>query len=123
MDEISVSGTYAGLGEGRPTQEMDAELVLAARKAARHRFGEWPCHVILPDLMFVNSPPFHFSHLPPVRYLALLSSDELPGDDHVMSMLAVVFFGPDEPHTGILNIAARELRNLPWEDLAKGCDP
>jgi len=119
---MHVCATYAGLYEGTPNADFDAKLVQQARQRAVKYWGERPTHVIPAEYQFETNWGRTFARMPPIEYMAWLTStaiDNLYAD----SQLVVIWYGNQELAAGLLDIVSRALKDLPWEQLAGGCDP
>src|SRR5947209_6585996 len=93
VDSLEFSGAYAGLIEGGPSAELNAEYRSRHVEAIQERWGERATHVIEPTLQPLRSgmPPVR---LPAVACAAWLESEAFDGQ--AMGSALVVIWWQDE---------------------------
>ena len=105
-----VSLTYEGLMLGGPTEFGNRMQLQALPHEARRLFGEWPVHVIPPELS-----PGDIA-FPAVRIIASFTSGPTRPEMHLSSLVAVWFQHEQFPVPG--DAARAALVAMDWERLA-----
>ena len=117
LDAFDYDRTYAGLMEGRPDAEYNAELTERALTGREGTWGKRTVHLIPPAVDV--SDPDHPT-LPPVILRAWLICYEPIDKAYMGSELVVVWFAEECHSESIENIVCEAVRELPWDELA--CD-
>jgi hypothetical protein len=119
LDAFDYSRTYAGLLDGRPNAEMNAQIIERAITAREESWGKRVIHQIPPNVDLRD--PEH-PILPPLLLRAWLVCHQPINSAFMGSELVVVWFA-DECHAEpIADVVFRAVRALPWERLAADFD-
>ena len=119
LDELDYSHTYAGLLEGRPDAQMNAQIIERALSFREAPGIKRSVHLIPP--LVDNSIPAH-PKLPPIRLRAWLTCDEPVNPQFMGSDFVVVWFSQDCHNASISDVVFQAVRGLPWEQLARDFD-
>jgi hypothetical protein len=115
VESLEFRETYAGLIEGRPSDELNEKYKRQHVESIRKR-GHPATHVIEPPLVGGARQ----GRLPYVACAASLDSDAFDGES--MASCLLVIWWQDELEGDIVGIVERQVRDLDWESLAKNYD-
>jgi len=109
--------------ESVPRVEYEAQFIESARRYGRVLWKEpRSTYVIPPEHQLITEGPHVSTRIPPLVYHArLVCYEAFKGD--VISELLVIWFGNPEPHTGLLDIVSRAVKDVPWDEIARPCNP
>jgi hypothetical protein len=112
IDLISlfVIGTYDGLLEGRPNEELNTRFVQRAISSAQEKFGSWPVHLIPPKIRNGKHP-----ELPNFRCIGLFQASATKDPDMHASGCVLVWFQEKTVVDGI----ELSLVDIDWWTIAK----
>lgn len=122
LQVVEMDMTYGGLIEGVPDARLNDSTIRRTAENAERRF-RLNVHVVPPRRVVRTGKPFPDrprEYLPPVRCTGLFDGPPTPRavGDWWTSRLAVVWF-QDASDRLVHPDAARQMHDLPWDDLAK----
>jgi hypothetical protein len=122
LQGFHVARTYVGLLEGAPDADYNRRVLASARERVTRLWGDRPTYLIDPEPHSEFLTGRVCVRLPEITYHAWLESGPI---DQVFaySELVVSWFGPYAGETPIPKLVHQAIRDLPWEPLARGCDP
>jgi hypothetical protein len=115
LDSLHFGHTYAGLLEGLPTPDMNAEILANAPSRMVTLWGPRTTHVIPPTTRHERGRVI----FPDLIFFAWLTSNTPINPEFMASELVVVWFAPEQPDVPLSTIVTEAVRDIPWASLAK----
>ncbi len=116
VGSVHVSGTYAGVIEGKPDAAMSARLIESASTEMVRVWGRRPTYVV----KSAGEPGAPLpERLPPECWCAWLKSGPVHDGDAFGSHLVVVWFRDAGDALSLRDIITAGVRAVPWESLAE----
>ena len=117
VEDFHVSPTYAGMLEGLPDEQKNAEQVDFCRRQIQELCGQGrPVHLLPPAISMKRGHP----HLPPVTCWAWLTSNQPVRDmNQDGSHVFLIWFTELDPTQSLQGVVAAAAADLAWPSIAK----
>ncbi|MFC3148359.1 hypothetical protein [Piscinibacterium candidicorallinum] len=118
VEELCLSVTYVGLLEGEPDS--------ARTRLEKEDCIDWARRIEPADLPVTCFGPewgqAGTTRLPPVRFAAMVTSEQPVDSVHLLSWAKIAWFGTLDATVPIQDVLRRSLSSLAWRKVAKGYD-